>query len=1010
MNRKLIIAALVALLYLYPAAFGKESQTLGKTVSPITEYIRDVWTTNEGLPQSSVNAIVQTSDGYLWLATLGGVVRFDGVKFTVFNVGNTEGLKSDRIHALYEDRQNRLWVGTMGGLTVYSGGKFTTYTTKDGLPIDNIASVFQDRAGNVWIGTEKGLTKYADSAFVTYTKKDGLPDDPVSRISEDSEGSLWFGTSRGVVRLRNGQFTTFEPQDGLAEYFVHDIKQTSDGSLWVATNREIARFKDDRFIAYRITDDPLNTVIRCLYEDREGFLWVGTDRGLIRVVDGQISPYETNKPFSDKNIMAIAEDREGNLWVGTGIDGLSRLKAAKFTVYGTKQGLPQDNIVPITEDGEGNIWMGLTCGGLVKLRAGKFTVYTKKDGLPNECIWSLLADPDDKSLWIGTWDGGLTHFHAGRFTTYNVANSRISNNVVLALHKTPDGALWIGTGAGLNRFHNGEFTAFHKSDGLVGEDVRFIGEDGEGALLIGTTTGLSRFKDGKFTNYTTENGLRHNFVRDVYEDADSALWIGTYGGGLHRLKNDEITHFGRSDGLFDDVVSRIFEDGDGSLWMSGNRGIFRVRRQDLNDFADKRINFLNAVSYGVTDGMSSRETNGGGQPAGWKAQDNRLWFPTLKGAVVIDPAQTKTNELPPPVVIESALANRDEIERPARIELPPGNSDLEVRYAGLSFVAPEKVRFKYRLEGYDDEWIEAGTRRTAYYTSIPPGSYLFRVVAANNDGVWNTEGATLSLIVVPPFWRTWWFTALALLAVGGIAFWAYKFRVLRLRRAHAAQAAFSRQLIESQEAERKRIAAELHDSLGQNLLVIKNRALLGLNFSNGGENRGKAVEQFDEIAASATQALGEVREISYNLHPYHLDRLGLTDAVEAMIERVAEASGINFTSEIDDVNNLFSKQAEINFYRVVQESVNNIIKHSGASEASVEIKRDERAVHLTVGDNGRGFTLENVSSGRGFGLTGIAERVQILGGTHTISSAPGEGTTIKVNIVLPVENRDYEIK
>lgn len=572
---------------------------------------------------------------------------------------------------------------------------------------------------------------------------------------------------------------------------------------------------------------------------------------------------------------------------------------------------------------------------------------------------------------------------------------------MLAIHRDQAGTLWIGTGGGLNRHEGGgEFTVFDTDDGLVHKDVRLITETRDGALLIGTTGGMSRFKDGRFTNYTIAEGLSHNHVRAIYEDSDGTLWIGTYGGGLNRFKNGKFTRYTTEDGLFDDTISRIFEDRRGDLWMSGNRGIFRVNRIELNDFAEGRRDHVTSVSYGVADGMANRETNGGAQPAGWQARDGRLWFPTVKGVVVIDPERVGANHLPPPVHVEQVLFDRLAVDHSQPLKLPPGRGDLEVHYTATSLVAPEKVRFRYRLEGYDDEWVEAGARRVAYYTNVEPGEYRFRVIAANDDGVWNTQGATFQMIVRPPFWRTWWFRFLAVASIGGAAFLAYRRRISQLKQAHAWQEAFSRRLIVSQEQERKRIAAELHDSLGQNLLVIKNRALLGLNKS---EDVSATAEQLNEISATASQAIDEVREIAHNLRPYQLDRLGLTKALVSLLKKASASSGIRFSAEIDSIDNLFSKEAEINLYRVVQESVNNILKHSHATEARLSVVKDGRGVIVTIRDNGRGFDTAADGDNRGFGLTGISERARILGGKQTIRSVPGEGTIVVLKIGLQKE-------
>jgi signal transduction histidine kinase len=568
---------------------------------------------------------------------------------------------------------------------------------------------------------------------------------------------------------------------------------------------------------------------------------------------------------------------------------------------------------------------------------------------------------------------------------------------VMSLAEDRTGNVWIGTMEGLNRLRNGAFTIYNRATGLVSNDVRSIVEARDGALWVGTTGGLSCLRNGTFTNYTTREGLTNDYVRAIVEEPDGALWLGTYGGGLNRFKNGHFTPVTTREGLFDDFVSRILEDDHGNFWMLGNRGIFRVGRAALNDFADGRARSITSISYGIADGMKSSEGEGNAQPAGWRAADGKLWFPTIKGIAVLDPSPMNT--LPSPVVIQGVTLDRVAQAATHRVEIKPGQQNLEIYYAGLAFSRPEQVKFKYQLLGFDRDWIDAGTRRTAYYPQLPPASYTFKVVADNGYGVWNMEGQTLSVIVLPPFYRTWWFVTLASFTVAGLMALIWRQRVSQLQRAHAAQQAFSRQLIASQENERKRIAAELHDSLGQRLVIIKNLALILLN----GSSTDGARERIDEISTEASQALGEVREISYNLRPHQLDRLGLTKAVEALVKKAAAASPIAFTSEIDDIDGVFPKEAEINFYRVAQETVSNVVKHSAATKASVIVRREDGRIALTVRDNGKGFGPEPAQpetlSG-GFGLVGISERVTLLGGHTTIQSAPGRGTTIGISIDL----------
>jgi signal transduction histidine kinase len=490
---------------------------------------------------------------------------------------------------------------------------------------------------------------------------------------------------------------------------------------------------------------------------------------------------------------------------------------------------------------------------------------------------------------------------------------------------------------------------------------------------------LARFTNGRFTNWTERDGLPSKFVRALYEDRDGVLWIGTYDGGLGRFKDGKFTRYTVREGMFDNGVFQILEDDRGQFWMSSNRGIHRVNKRELNEFAEGRRRAITSVSYGKSDGMLNAECNGGCWPAGLKTRDGKLWFPTQEGAAVIDPQALPTNSQPPSVVIEAVLLDRSPVaapresaadfpaqnngaltRRPAAspLRIPPDNLDLEIQYTALSFINSERLRFKYQLKGWDHDWVEAGTRRAAYYSHVEPGHYTFTVLAANSDGVWNETGASLALVVLPAWYETWWFRALLAAALAGVTFAFYRARIRRLQREQAAQQQFSRGLIESEEQERKRIAAELHDSLGQNLLVIKNRAAMA-------KSPGASTSQeLDEIARLAAQSIEEVREISQNLRPYQLDRLGLTRALHGLVKKVSASSKLKCAAYITPVDRVFASEAETNLFRIVQEALNNVLKHSGATEARVVVERDETQVRLLIEDNGRGFDPNSRHDGR----------------------------------------------
>jgi ligand-binding sensor domain-containing protein/signal transduction histidine kinase len=974
------------------------------STSAQAQYSIEVRTVDHGLPQNSVNAILQTRDGYLWLATNGGLARYDGVSFKTFEVGNTPAMTSNRILSLCEDREGSLWIGTENqGLMRLKDGAFTSYPEVEEVKNRAVAGIIEAREGGLWMATATALVRFKDGVFTSYTGDYGLLPArlvPWSRsMLEDRHGDLWVALNSGLFRLAKEQSTLYTRREGLPDNRVHAICEDRDGSLWVGTERGLVRLRDGSFTTYSVKDGLTDDHITSITRDRAGNLWVGTeDGGLMQRTDDRWTTIRAADGLSDENIRCIAEDREGNVWVGTTTGGLNRLREKKLKSYTEVDGFPATSIVPITQDMLGDMWVGATCGGLIRFHDGRFTIYGMKDGLPNNCVWALCADRDG-SLWIGTWGGGLTHFKGGRFTTYNADNSGLSGRVVKAIWQGRDGVLWLGTDAGLNRFRDGAFKVWRATDGLINERINFVTGDSQGSIWVCTNAGLSRFKDDAFTNYTTESGLSHSSVRVIYEDAEGTLWMGTYGGGLNRFKDGRFTHYTTRDGLSEDTVSHILEDQNGNLWMSGNKGISRVSRKELNDFADGRVKAITSISYGVADGMVNRECNGGGQPAGWKTREGHMWFPTVKGPVVVDLDKITANHLPPLVAIEQALINTTSIDPHRNVEIPPGRGDLEFHYTGLTFSAPEKVRFKYQLEGYDDTWVNAGSRRVAYYTNVPPGQYSFRVIASNDEGVWNDSGAAMTFYLRPRFYQTWWFYALTATSLAGVVVLVYKGRMRKLSKAHAAQQAFSRQLIEAQEAERKRIAAELHDSIGQSLAIIRNLALVGLSTP---EDHAQALEQLDEVSTAASEALIEVKAVAHNLRPYQLDRLGLTKAIEAMVKTVSDSSDIRFTPDIAELDSVLSKGAEINLYRIVQESLNNIVKHSAATEASVIVKRDAHSIHVEIQDNGKGFVpgSSSDSSAGGLGLVGIAERAKILGAKCEIHSAPGKGTIITIDAVL----------
>ncbi len=747
-----------------------------------SRYLHTAWTTENGLPQNSINAIVQTRDGYLWLGTHGGLARFDGVKFTVFETGNTPELKSSRIISLYEDHAGALWIGTQyGGLTRYANGIFKTFTAQDGFPDAFVTSIAEDGEGNLFCTTNKGIVRLSAGRFSIAHKVSA------SHALRFRDGSVWFTSGPSLICYKAGSFSTYSLSNDTKSNSIGSLTEAQDGSVWLAVGRKLVRFSEGSFttitelapMAKGSMDDGFVRFI----PNQQNRLLLLMGNGLARWEEGQLKRFATavSQPL-DKIHPALAalEDREGNFWCGSKVGGLHRFKPALITSYAGENGLSDESFVTITDDGAGGLWM-VGNHSLFRYAEGKFTPYNIASS-----YWTMAYSRDGNS-WFGR--GNLYRFKDGQVIEYTREQLGLAGAPMAALYEDKQGRLWIGMGndagrvGGLFLFQDGpepKTTAYRTSEGLVHNGVYFITEDHTGALWVGTTGGASRFKDGKFTNYTTANGLTNDYVRAIHEDTDGVIWMGSYGGGLCRLKDGRITPITTKNGLFDNIVSRILEDDRGNLWMSCNRGIFRASLRELNEFADGKTLSVNCVAYGIPDGMKDAECNGGGQPAGWKASDGKLWFPTKQGVVVVDPRQI--NLTPPPVVIEQAFGDQRLFFTQGQnlAEALPGNGGLEIHYTALSFSAPEKVRFKYRLEGYDQVWIDAGERRVAYYTNLAPGNYTFRVIASSSEGVWNETGAALPITLSPHFYQTKFFYAFCLLMLGLAGVGVYRLRVRQL--------------------------------------------------------------------------------------------------------------------------------------------------------------------------------------------------------------------------------------
>ena len=845
------------------------------------EYLYDSWQREDGLPQVSVNAIVQDHRGYLWVGTEDGLARFDGTGFVVFDRDRrkTPRLQSHTIRALLPDRDDGLWIATRRGLArLEAEDRLTLYTTAEGLADDDVRTLHQDQEGYLWIGTEGGLSRFHAGTFESWTPRDGLLDNSVWVILEDQQGGLWIGTEGGLQRFENGRFTaSVTKREGLAADHVRTLYEDRRGRLWIGTSDGLNRFEEGRLTSYTPADGLPHPTVNALLEDYDGQLWIGTDGGLARLpTELQDSGGVHPTGLLGHKIRTLWQDHEKSLWVGAGILGLVRVRKATLATRGAAEGLADDLVWAIYQDRAGSVWVG-TNNGLSRLEAGGGVLnYTTDDGLPGPDVRALLEDRHG-NLWIGTEAHGLARFRDGEFVTYDSTNG-LADAGVFALLEDRRGALWIGTGNGLNRFEDGQWRTFDTRDGLLHNRIWALHEDPKGVLWIGTESGLTRHAEGRFTAVSLPVP---DIVKTIHSerggrDGNGTLWLGTAESGLLRYQDGELISVSVDQGLFDHQVHEILNDDRGWMWMSSNQGIFRVSRAQLEDLAAARIDWVDSFSYSEDHGMRSREGNGRGHPAGFKTRDGRLWFSTIKGVVIVDPERLEINDTPPRVHIEEVLVDR-QVAQVARSDagaasavLPPNTRELALRYVALSFLDPEKLRFRYKLENFDRDWVDAGVRRVAYYTNLDPGSYRFRVIASNSDGVWNEVGDTLELYLRPAFYQTWGFYLACAVAVALSGWGLYLLRVRQLLFRNRELLRMKSELelknaeVEARHAEMERFTYAISHDLKSPLVTIRGYLGFVRDQAESGETDRmmRDIQRIDAAAMTMAHMLDELLELS----------------------------------------------------------------------------------------------------------------------------------------------------
>ena len=974
------------------------------------------WKVEDGLPHNSINAVLQTRDGYLWLATSDGLARFDGVRFTIF--GLREGLPSLQVLTLQEDRQGALWIGTSLGLSRLQNGRFEAWTIKDGV------------AGN-----------------------------EVTALTEDSDGAIWVGTATGLNRWSNGRFSTFGKAEGLNDKRVRALAARAQGGIWVSTFYEgLFQWDGTRFIAVRSKEGLPEAPPVHLLEDRAGTLWAGTARGTVSSCqNGEWRQYGREQGLAPNPVAHIVEGRDGSLWAALGGGGLYQLPKAS-TVW-LKVAFPDDGVVSLMEDEEQNLWVGTRARGLSRLKPKRVSAVPIVTG-ETETVPRTLAETPDGVLWAGTSSRGLFSIRDAQPARFLPDQAVRDYPYVSAVLTARDGSLWWGAGPALFQWKEGKLLSAYTLEyrSWLREDrIRVLCEDRQEGLWVGTQNGQLRLlRAGAFTpltnwhskapltallqqpdgtllvgtygngllevrggQYSPANtfGLPSPFIRVLYRDSQGVLWVGTEGAGLSWVEAGRTTTLTTRNGLLNDTIVQILEDDFGAMWFGSYRGILRISKQELKEFAQGKTAFVHPLILSRSDGLPSEQCMRG-YNAALKTRTGLLHFSTDRGIVIVDPRQQRTNSLPPAVWLErmsadgtvyhtrvqptevSTASAGGKVTRQYQepLEIPPGARRLEFHYTGLSLGAPENVRFRYKLEGLDDRWVEAGRERVAFYSRLPSGRYRFQVTACDNSGIWNERGAALAFRVQPFFWETWWFRlgVLGLLVGSVIALVRYvSFRRLRLRLRRLEQEA-------AVEKERARIAKDLHDDLGAHLSQIAMLSELAQSDYQKPEQAHGHIDQIFRTARSVTRSLDE---IVWAVNPRNdsLDRF--TAHLCTFAPEFLRAAGISCRLDVPMELPTTTLPANVrhHLYLAFKEALNNVVKHAGASEVWLRLQVTERNLRLIIEDNGRGFKPDGKGAPGEDGLVNLRQRMSEIAGRFEQHSEPGRGTRTVLAAPLGVE-------
>lgn len=742
----------------------------------LENYAREVWTTRDGLPHNQVNGIAQTPEGYLWFATWEGVVRYNGQEFRSFGRNNVPELQDSGIRSVSVGPGGSLVVATSrGGVSILRGEAWTTYTTENGLAQDETFAAMEDRAGRIWVATEsRGITRLDRGQPKTFNTGNGLASDVGYALAEDGSGAMWVATGKGVARIEGDRVQAFSTDAGLPPGAVFSLAVAPDGRLFVGTEEGLYLGRGGRFEP--VTPEVPRVAIASLQVDEQGSLWIGTvDRGLMRLGERGLERFDAAGGLPNNRVASLFADREGSLWVGTNA-GLMRFADTPFITIDSHQGLADDYVRALLQTRNGEILIGSSRG----MDRWRDEVITGTTGLGGDSVLSLAEDRAG-DIWIGTYSTGVVRWRDGRILERLTSRDGLPSNQVRAILETRDGSLWMGSSRGLWRRKLGQDQVFGEKDGLPRDFVLSLFEASDGSLWVGTPNGAGRITDDgiEALDLMPMDGAQDVF--GMHEDADGTLWFAT-DRGLVRRRNGTLSMVGGGQGLPVDAVFQVVVDSYGNFWLSSNAGVVYVRRDDMEAVANGTLSRLDYQQFAEADGMGSAQCNGGSGPAALRTDDGGIWVATARGVAVVQPDQLPRYQLaPPPVVIEGLRVDDRNASASGNLVLPPGTRSLELDYVSLSYRTPEQIRYRYRLEGFDNSWVERNQRRNAQYTNLPPGQYRFQVSAAQRGSGWSPETASLNFEIQPRYYQRTWFLPLAGTVLALFLYGLYRIRVSQLK-------------------------------------------------------------------------------------------------------------------------------------------------------------------------------------------------------------------------------------